>query len=86
VLRTSYACEFRARERCIFVHVGVTADNHCKPCEWMKQCANVAAKSSDETNTCDARQTLGQVLLSAACLDGRAAELLEGDSTFFQLW
>jgi len=48
VLRTSYACEFRARERCIFVHAGLTADNHCKACEWMKQCANVAAKSSPE--------------------------------------
>jgi predicted RecB family nuclease len=41
-------CDFRARERCIFVHVGVTARDRCNACEWLKQCANVATKSAPE--------------------------------------
>ena len=48
MLRTNYVCEFRAREGCIFVHVGVTAESRCKACEWMKHCANLTAKSSPE--------------------------------------
>jgi hypothetical protein len=48
VLRTNYVCEFRARERCTFVHVGVTAEDRCNACEWLKQCANLTAKSTRE--------------------------------------
>ena len=39
-------CDFRARERCIFVHVGVTARDRCNACEWLKQCTNGVAKSA----------------------------------------
>lgn len=43
-----HVCDFRARGRCTFVHVGVTARDRCKACEGMNQCANAALKCSPE--------------------------------------
>jgi hypothetical protein len=81
-----YACEFRAREVCICVHVGLAAGNHCKACEWVKKRANISAESSREQKLASLSKSFHRVLLSAACLDGRAAELSEGDLTLFELW
>jgi hypothetical protein len=52
----------------------------------MKRKASVRVKSSHEQTLCDAGQRFDEVLLSAACLDGRAAEPLDRDLTFFELW
>ena len=39
-----------------------------------------------QARTCDAAQSFDAVLLSAACLDGSAAETLEADQPIFKLW
>jgi hypothetical protein len=81
-----HVCDFRARGSCTFVHVGVTASGRCKVCEWMKQFPNVAGQILSQSATCRGLPRCGGVLLSAACLDGRVAEFLEGDQTYFELW
>jgi hypothetical protein len=49
-------------------------------------CANIATKSSSEHTLVMGRLAFGQMLLSAACPDGRAAEFLDDSLILFELW